>query len=392
MKKPTCRKNDRLQVRKNNPHAPEARARVIAGLVTSATADFISIVHWLKTGKSNAEAIPLAKCESLRDAISHLETLKAGIQPDWRKALTLMSHEVHSSHKVTKVVTPPSKIVSGILSNLSDISQKIASGKATHDMPGKLDYMLQLTAGLNDGGDLAKSIKKVAEDAENALRGYARPQNKQKKTKPAQPSRRLHDDKAFRDECAPLIGLRDVFDIANFLISMSARLGRSPVSLAKRAATLKGIIRPEILPELLELLQQDVDLTALAPPPKIKDDNSRSDGGKLVGLTGVVEGGISIGVEAQRIITTELKKHCPLTTVQRVSFDTARTSLALESDTFKVIEEIRRIAARFNWTPLAVAAYAAHKSPGIRPDIAGDVITLLAQDEALSTETKGRKW
>ena len=46
-----------------------------------------------------------------------------------------------------------------------------------------------------------------------------------------------------------------------------------------------------MLADLLELLQQDVDLTAPAPPPVVKDDNSRSDGGKLVGLTGVVEGG-----------------------------------------------------------------------------------------------------
>ncbi|MDA5498626.1 hypothetical protein [Yersinia aleksiciae] len=390
MKKPTCRKNDRLQVRKNNPHAPEARARVIAGLVTSATADFISIVHWLTTGKSNAEAIPLAKCESLRNAISNLETLKAGIQPDWRKALTLMTHEVHSSHKVARVVSPPSKIVSGILSNLSDISQKIASGNATHDMPGRLDNMLQLAVGLDSSDDLAQSIKKVAESAEKALRGYDNPQKKQKTPKPAQPSPTLHDDKAFRDICAPLIGIRDIFDIASFLISMSTRLGCSPVSLAKRAVALKGVIRPEMLPELLELLQQDEYLTALAPPPKIKDDNSRSDGGKLVGLTGIVEGGISIGVEAQRIITIELKKHCPLTAVQRVSFDTARAGLALECDTFKVIEEIRRIAASFNWRPLAAAAYAAHRSPGIRPDIAGDVITLLAQDEVLSTDTKGQ--
>lgn len=298
MKKPTCRNNDRLQVRKSNPHAPEARARVIASLVASATADFVSIVHWLKIGKPNAEAIPLAKCESLRKAISHLETLQAGVQPDWRKALTLMSHEVHSSHKVTKVATPPSKIVAGILSNLSDISQKIASGNATHDMPGRLDNMLQLTAGLDGSDDLAQSIKNVAESAEKALRGYARTQRKQKTPKPSPPT--LHEDKAFRDECAPLTGIRDIFDIANFLISMSARLGCSPVSLAKRAVALKGVIRPEILPELLELLQQDVDLTALVSPPKIKDDNSRSDGGKLVGLTGVVEGGVSIGVEAQR--------------------------------------------------------------------------------------------
>ena len=78
----------------------------------------------------------------------------------------------------------------------------------------------------------------------------------------------------------------------------------------KQSRSLKNVIKPEILPELLDLFQQDVDITALVPP-KVKDDNSRSDGGKLVGLTGIVEGGASIGVEAQRIITAELKKHIP---------------------------------------------------------------------------------
>lgn len=80
----------------------------------------------------------------------------------------------------------------------------------------------------------------------------------------------------------------------------------------------------------------------------------------------------------------------PLTAAQRVSFDTARSALALENDTFKVIDEIRLIAARFNWRPLAVAAHATVKTPGIRPQIAGDVITLLAQDEFLSSEQQYR--
>ncbi|HAT3763212.1 TPA: hypothetical protein I8633_005029, partial [Citrobacter freundii] len=107
------------------------------------------------------------------------------------------------------------------------------------------------------------------------------------------------------------------------------------------------------------------------------------DGGKLVGLTGIVEGGSSIGVEAQRIITSELKKLPKLTNTERIYMDTARASLALECDVFKVIEEVRSIAVRLKWRPLAVAAYIVHKSLGIRTDIAGDVVTLLAQDEAL---------
>lgn len=257
-------------------------------------------------------------------------------------------------------------------------------------MLGRLNYMLQLTAGLAGGDELAQSIRKVSDSAEKALRGYDKPQAKPKTPKPAPPAHAIRDDQTFRLECAPLIGVDDLFVVANCLIAMSARLGRSPVSLAKRAAALKGVIQPDMLADLLELLQQDVDLNALAPPPRVKDDNTRSDGGKLVGLTGVVEGGASIGAEAQRIITAELKKHSPLTSAQRVSFDTARAGLALESDTFRVIEEIRRIAASLNWRPLAVAAHAAHKSPGIRPEIAGDVITLLAQDETLTTSNTGR--
>ncbi|MGY0150566.1 hypothetical protein [Edwardsiella tarda] len=77
--------NDRFSVSKNNPHTPGARERVIAGLLASATANFIFIIRWLTTGISNGEPIPLVKCENLRNTISHLETLKAGIQPDWRK-------------------------------------------------------------------------------------------------------------------------------------------------------------------------------------------------------------------------------------------------------------------------------------------------------------------
>lgn len=51
---------------------------------------------------------------------------------------------------------------------------------------------------------------------------------------------------------------------------MSARPGRSPVSLAKRAAGLKGVIKPDMLADLLELLQQDVDLTAWPRHPGLK--------------------------------------------------------------------------------------------------------------------------
>ncbi|ELN1390900.1 hypothetical protein Q1H60_001332, partial [Escherichia coli] len=235
------------------------------------------------------------------------------------------------------------------------------------------------------GDELADSIREVTKSAEMALRGYSKSPQKQKILKHIQLPKVLRDDKAFRDECAHLAGISDIIVVANCLIAMSARLGVSPVNLANRAAALKNVIKPEILPELLDLLQQDVDITALVPPPKVKDDNSRSDGGKLVGLTGIVEGGASIGVEAQRIITAELKKHIPLTAVQRIALDTARTSLALECDAFNVIEEIKRISANLNLRPLAVATYVAHKSPGIRSDIAGDVITLLAQDEVLSS-------
>ncbi|EOV0990474.1 hypothetical protein ACVQKW_12230 [Edwardsiella tarda] len=386
MKKTTYHRNDRLPVSKNNPHTPETRARVIAGLVASATADFIFIVRWLTTGKSNGEPIPLVRCENLRNTISHLETLKAGIQPDWRKTLTLMSHEVHSRHKVTKSTSNASKIAAGVIGNLNDISLKIASGNVTHDMPSRLNNMLKLAAGLEDGGDLTQRIKEVAQSAEKALHGYSRSHKKQKKPKPVQASQAARNDKILLDECAPLTGINDIFAVANYLISMSNRLRLHPVNLAKRAATLKGVINPEMLPELLELLQQEVDLTAFVPSPKVKDDNTRSDGGKLIGLTGVVEGGASIGVEARRIITAELKKHVPLTATQRMAFDTARAGLALERDTFKAIEEIKRIAANLNLRPLTVATYASHKSPGIRPDIAGDVITLLAQDEALSSK------
>ena len=383
MKRPTAHKNDRLPVRRTNPTTPQARERVIAGLVASATSDFVYLVQWLKSGKQHGEPLQLSRWDSLRNAISHLETLDAGVQPDWRKVLTLVSREIHTSHNVQAVVTPPSKIAGGILSNLNDISQKIATGLASPDMLGRLNYMLQLTAGLAGGDELAQSIRKVSDSAEKALRGYDKPQAKPKTPKPAPPAHAIRDDQTFRLECAPLIGVDDLFVVANCLIAMSARL-------AKRAAALKGVIQPDMLADLLELLQQDVDLNALAPPPRVKDDNTRSDGGKLVGLTGVVEGGASIGAEAQRIITAELKKHSPLTSAQRVSFDTARAGLALESDTFRVIEEIRRIAASLNWRPLAVAAHAAHKSPGIRPEIAGDVITLLAQDETLTTSNTGR--
>lgn len=125
-----------------------------------------------------------------------------------------MEKEIKKSHQLKVPVPAPSQIVTGVLSNLNDISEKIASGDAIPEMLGRLENMQQMIAKL-----------KGCED------------------------------------------------------------------LAKRAAALKGVIKTELLPELLELLQQDVKLNALVPLPKVKDDNIRSDGGKLVGLTGVVEGG-----------------------------------------------------------------------------------------------------
>lgn len=74
----------------------------------------------------------------------------------------------------------------------------------------------------------------------------------------------------LRSECEPLIGLNDIFMIANRLISMSTRLGCSPVTLAKRVDALKGVINPEIMPELLDLLQQDVELMAQTVPLQSK--------------------------------------------------------------------------------------------------------------------------
>ncbi|NOM63761.1 hypothetical protein G9Q19_27830, partial [Klebsiella pneumoniae] len=115
--------------------------------------------------------------------------------------------------------TPPSKIAGGILSNLNDISQKIATGLASPDMLGRLDYMLQLTAGLAGGDDLAQSIRKVSDSAEKALRGYDKPQAKAKTPKPAPPAPAFRDDQTFRQECAPLIGVDDLFVLANCLIA-----------------------------------------------------------------------------------------------------------------------------------------------------------------------------
>ena len=85
-----------------------------------------------------------------------------------------MSREVHSRHKVTNTAKPPSKIAVGVISNLNEISQKIASGKATYDMPARLNYMLQLTTSLEGGDELADSIREVIKSAEMALRGYSK--------------------------------------------------------------------------------------------------------------------------------------------------------------------------------------------------------------------------
>ncbi|HGV0352984.1 TPA: hypothetical protein ACNFTA_000927 [Enterobacter ludwigii] len=388
MKRPIARKNDRLPVPRTNHFTPEARLRVINGLVATAKADFVSLVHWLKTGKQNGEPIPLDKCESLRTAILNLETLKAGVQTDWKHAIQLMEKEIKKSHQLNASVPAPSQLVTGVLRNLNDISEKIAAGKAVPEMLGRLENMQQMIANLKGNEGLIKSISILTRSAQDALRGYSKKQPKSKIRKPEKANPLLREEQSFRAECAPLIGENDIFIIASCIISMSARLGQSPVSLAKRAAALKGVIKTELLPELLELLQQDVELNALVPLHRDKDDNTRSDGGKLVGLTGVVEGGSSIGVEAQRIITTELKKLAYISAVQRVYLDTARLGLALENDTFKVIEEVKRIADKHKWSPLSVAVYATYKTPGIIPDIAGDVITLLAQDEVLPATVK----
>lgn len=388
MKRQIAHKNDRLPVPRTNHFTPEARQRVINGLVATAKADFVSLVHWLKTGKQNGEPIPLDKCESLRTAILNLETLKAGVQTDWKHAIQLMEKEIKKSHQLNASVPAPSQLVTGVVRNLNDISEKIAAGKAVPEMLGRLENMQQMIANLKGNEGLIKSISILTRSAQDALRGYSKKPPKSKIRKPEKANPLLREEQSFRAECAPLIGENDIFIIASCLISMSARLGQSPVSLAKRAAALNGVIKTELLPELLELLQQDVELNALVPLHRDKDDNTRSDGGKLVGLTGVVEGGSSIGVEAQRIITAELKKLAYISAVQRVYLDTARLGLALEKDTFKVIEEVKRIAEKYNWSPLSVAVYATYKTPGIRPDIAGDVITLLAQDEVLSATVK----
>ena len=388
MKKQVVHRNDRQPVSRINPTTPEARQRVITALKARADEDLIALVQWLTVDKQKGKPIPFVKCESLRSIITNLETLKAGVHTRWKQALGLMEVEIQKSHR-SKASTPaPSQIVTGVLSSLNDISEKIASGNAVPGMLGRLENMQQVIAKLEGSDELAEKISIVIQNAQDALRGYRKPQPKSKIRKPEKINPAIREEQIFRDECAPLTGESDIFVIANCFISMSARLGQSPVSLAKRAATMNGVFKVELLPELLELLQQDVDLNALIPRPKDKDDNTRSDGGKLVGLTGVVEGGWSIGVEAQRIITAELKKIAHFSGAQRVYLDTARLGLALESDTFIVIEEVKRIAGTQNCSPLTVAVYATHKTPGIRPEIAGDVITLLAQDEMLSAVLK----
>lgn len=307
MNRPIAYKNDCLPVPEKNHFTPEARQRVINGLVARAQADFESLIHWLKTGKQNGESVPLAKCESLRSTIHSLETLRAGVQTDWKQAIQLMENEIRKSHRLTAPASASSQIVTGLLNNLNVISEKIASGKAVPGMLGRLENIQQMIISLEGNEALVKSVMMLTQRAQDVLRGYDKKQPKAKIIKPEKLNLTFRDEQSFREECAPLIGERDVFIIASCLISMSSRLGQSPVGLAKRAAALKGVIKTELLPEILELLQQGLDLNALSPIPKVKDDNTRSDGDKLVGLTGVVEGGSSIGVEAQRIITAELK-------------------------------------------------------------------------------------
>ncbi|EDT6715240.1 hypothetical protein AH006_001022 [Salmonella enterica subsp. enterica] len=383
MKKTSGHKNDRLPKPKENFSSPETRGRVVDALNDSAAKDFITLINWLKSGKDVGEAVPLARCESLRNTISTLESLKCGVKTDWKEVLKLMERTIKKSHKVTLTSPAPSQLITGVLKNLNEISQDLASGKANPEMLTRLQKIQQITSGLKGGEDLTKNINMLFESVQEALRGYTKQRIKPKASKPVKQSYAQKEDKVLLSECEPLIGLNDIFMIANCLISMATRMGCSPVSLAKRVDALKVVIDPENMPVLLDLLQQDVEIMAKAIPEKVKDDNSRSDGGKLMGQTGIVEGGYSIGVEAQRIITAELKRLPTLTNTERIYIDTARSSLALECDAFKAIEEVKRIAARLKWRPLAVAAYIAHKSHGIRTEITGDVITLLAQDEAL---------
>ena len=200
MKRPIAHKNDRLPAPRTNHFTPEARQRVINGLVVTAKADFVSLVHWLKTGKQNGEPIPLDKCESLRTAILNLEVLKAGVQTDWKQAIQLMEKEIKKSHQLNASVPAPSQLVTGVLRNLNDISEKIAAGKAVPEMLGRLENMQQMIANLKGNEGLIKSISILTRSAQDALRGYSKKLPKSKIRKPEKANPLLRDEHSFRAE------------------------------------------------------------------------------------------------------------------------------------------------------------------------------------------------
>jgi hypothetical protein len=229
MKREAVHRNDRQRVSRINPTTPEARQRVITALKARADEDLIALVQWLTVDKQKGNPIPFVKCESLRSAIANLETLKAGVHTRWKQALGLMEAEIQKSHRSKASIPAPSQIVTGVLSSLNDISEKIASGNAVPGMLGRLENMQQVITKLEGSEELAKSINIVIQQAQDALRGYRKPQPKSKTRKPERINPAIREEQTFRDECAPLTGESDIFVIANCLISMSARLGQSPL-------------------------------------------------------------------------------------------------------------------------------------------------------------------
>lgn len=251
MKKPSDHKNDRLPKPRTNFSDPDVRKRVVEGLNDSAANDFIALINWLRMGKNVGEAIPLAKCHSLRNTISRLEALKCGVKTDWKDVLKLMERTIQNSHQVKEIASDPSQIATGIIKNMNEISQSIASGSATPEMLARLHKMHQITSSLKGSEDLTNSINMLIKSTQDALRAYTSQKAKPKVRKPIKQNYAQREDMILRSECEPLIGLNDIFMIANRLISMSTRLGCSPVTLAKRVDALKGVINPEIMPELL---------------------------------------------------------------------------------------------------------------------------------------------
>lgn len=179
---------------------------MIKGLVASPTADFVALVRLLTTGKNAGEALPLEKCENLRNSIARLESMKCGVQTDWKDALRLMEKAIQQSHKVKEIAPAPSRMVAGVLNNLKEISQNISSGTATPEMLVRLKHMQLITSGIKGSADLVKSINEVLESTQNALRGYTRQVVKPKQRKPVKPDATLRDDKMFRIEYETLTG------------------------------------------------------------------------------------------------------------------------------------------------------------------------------------------